>query len=115
MSLSPEQRSLRASIGGHARAGKYDGREVTAAARAARQARYLVEYAIALEIQPYAVTVGVRREKNFKHPEVTGIWGGVTAAERASTRRMPTPGRLDALEAIHRQKMKELSLDPVGG
>lgn len=34
LSLSPEQRSLRASIGGNARAGKYDGREITAAARA---------------------------------------------------------------------------------
>jgi hypothetical protein len=41
MSLSPEQRSLRASIGGHARAAKYDGREITAAARAARQKKYL--------------------------------------------------------------------------
>jgi hypothetical protein len=41
MSLSPEQRSLRASIGGHARAAQYDGREVTAAARAARQRKYL--------------------------------------------------------------------------
>lgn len=41
MSLRPEQRSLRASVGGHARAAMYDGREVTAAARAARQAKYL--------------------------------------------------------------------------
>jgi hypothetical protein len=41
MSLSPEQRALRASIGGYARAGKHDGREMTAAARAARQKKYL--------------------------------------------------------------------------
>ena len=41
MSLSPEQLSLRASIGGHARAAKYDGREVTGAARAARFGQYL--------------------------------------------------------------------------
>ena len=41
MSLSPEQRSLRASIGGHARAGKYDGREVTANARAGFRQRFL--------------------------------------------------------------------------
>jgi hypothetical protein len=39
MSLSPEQRSLRASIGGHARAAKYDGRKITAAARAGRMAK----------------------------------------------------------------------------
>jgi hypothetical protein len=41
MSLSPEQRALRASIGGHAKAAQYDGREATAAARAARQKKYL--------------------------------------------------------------------------
>jgi hypothetical protein len=41
MSLSPEQRSLRASIGAHARAAKYDGREITAAARAARFGKFL--------------------------------------------------------------------------
>lgn len=41
MSLSPEQRSLRASIGGHARAGKYDGREITANARDGFRQRFL--------------------------------------------------------------------------
>lgn len=41
MSLSPEQRSVRASIGGHARAGKYGGREVTAKARAGFRQRFL--------------------------------------------------------------------------
>jgi hypothetical protein len=43
MSLSPEQRSLRASIGGHARAGRYDGREVTARARAGFLTKFLDE------------------------------------------------------------------------
>jgi hypothetical protein len=41
MSLTAEQRSLRASIGGHARAGKYDGREITAYARAGFRQRFL--------------------------------------------------------------------------
>ena len=41
MSLSPEQRSLRASIGAHAMHGKYDSREITANARAARFKKYL--------------------------------------------------------------------------
>ena len=43
LSLSPEQRSLRASIGGNARAGKYDGREVTARARAGFLTKFLNE------------------------------------------------------------------------
>jgi coproporphyrinogen III oxidase-like Fe-S oxidoreductase len=41
MSLSPEQRSLRASIGAHALHARYGGREITAAARAARFKKYL--------------------------------------------------------------------------
>jgi hypothetical protein len=41
MSLSAEQRSVRASIGGHTRAGKYDGHEITAKARAGFRQRFL--------------------------------------------------------------------------
>jgi hypothetical protein len=41
MSLSPEQRSLRASIGAHALHARYDSREITANARAARFKKYL--------------------------------------------------------------------------
>jgi hypothetical protein len=39
--------------------------------------------------------------------EVSGIWGGVTAAERANRRGMAPGARLDTLEAIHRQKVEE--------
>ena len=39
---------------------------------------------------------------------VTGIWGGVTAGQRASTRGMSPTERPDALDAIHRQKMQEV-------
>ena len=42
-SLSPEQRSVRAAIGGHSRAGMYDGREVTANARAGFLAKFVRE------------------------------------------------------------------------
>jgi hypothetical protein len=43
LSLSPEQRSLRASIAAHAMHGKYDSREVTANARAGFLAKFLDE------------------------------------------------------------------------
>ena len=39
--MSPEQRSVRAAIGGHSRAGMYDGRESTAKARAGFLATFL--------------------------------------------------------------------------
>ena len=71
--------------------------------------RCCLEYAIALEIQPYVLTVskGRPRQKDYKvSAEVTGRWGGVTARERASTRRMSLTERLHALEAIHAQKME---------
>jgi hypothetical protein len=41
LSLSPEQRSLRASIGAHAQKAKYDSRELTANARAGFRQRFL--------------------------------------------------------------------------
>jgi hypothetical protein len=41
LSLSPEQRSLRASIGAHALHAQYDSREITANARAARFEKFL--------------------------------------------------------------------------
>jgi hypothetical protein len=38
--LSPEQRSIRASIGAHALHGKYDSREITANARAGLREKF---------------------------------------------------------------------------
>jgi hypothetical protein len=43
LSLSPEQRSLRASLAADAMHGKYDSREITAKARAAFLKRFLDE------------------------------------------------------------------------
>lgn len=43
LSLSPEQRSLRASIAAHAMHARNDGHEITAAARAGFLARFLRE------------------------------------------------------------------------
>jgi hypothetical protein len=41
MSLSPEQRSLRASIAAHEMHARYDGRQITANARAGFRQRFL--------------------------------------------------------------------------
>jgi hypothetical protein len=41
LSLSPEQRSLRASLAAHAMHAKHDSREITANARAARFGKFL--------------------------------------------------------------------------
>jgi hypothetical protein len=43
MALTPEQRRIRSSIAGYARSSKYDGREMTATARARFLARFLDE------------------------------------------------------------------------
>ena len=61
MSLSAEQRSLRASIGGHARAGKYDGREITANARAGFRQRFVK--------QVDAESPGLQEEERLRRAE----------------------------------------------
>ena len=73
--------------------------------------RCCLQYAIALEIQPYVFPVrtkGRPRQKDYKTEDASGMWGGVTAGERASTRGMPPAERLETLEAIHRRKAQEM-------
>lgn len=74
-----------------------------------------LRYAISLESAPYVQPVwdeksGQVRTENVIDDELSGMWGGVTAAEREQTLGLPTAKRLRALNTIFAEKAAEVLL-----
>jgi hypothetical protein len=83
LSLSPEQRSLRASKAAYSRSAQYDSHELTAPARAGFDKRFLDQ------VDPDRVLPEAERERRAKAALKAHMKGLALASSRARSKRAP--------------------------